>query len=127
MRTQVAWATMGDMGIEVTLDCVDLDSTAAFWQAALGYGRQDTVEGRFISLSGDGPSLSLQRVTEPKTAKNRMHLDLLVDDVEAEVARLQALGATSVTIGPREEFGQRWFVLADPEGNEFCVAREPGR
>ena len=112
----------GYMRIEVTLDCVDLDTTAAFWRAALGYDREDVVEGRFVSLTGDGPSLSLQRVPEPKTVKNRMHLDLLVDDVEAEVARLHALGATSVTTGPREEFGQCSFVLADPEGNEFCVA-----
>jgi hypothetical protein len=100
----------GYMHIEVILDCVDLDCTAAFWQAALGYDREDTVEGRFVSLTGKGPSLSLQRVPEPKTVKNRMHLDPLVHDIEAEVARLHALGATSVTTGPRKEFGQHWFV-----------------
>jgi catechol 2,3-dioxygenase-like lactoylglutathione lyase family enzyme len=115
------------MRIEITLDCVDLDATAAFWTAALGYRREDTVEGRFVSLTGDGPNLSLQRVPEPKTGKNRMHLDLLVDDVDLQVARLHALGASSVPPGLREEFGQRWAVLADPEGNEFCVAQNPDR
>jgi catechol 2,3-dioxygenase-like lactoylglutathione lyase family enzyme len=115
------------MRIEVTLDCADLDATAAFWQAALGYQREDTVQGRFVTLTGDGPSLSLQWVPEPKTGKNRMHLDLLVDNVAAQVARLHALGANALTPGPREEFGQRWFVLADPEGNEFCVAQDPDR
>lgn len=115
------------MRVEVTLDCVDLDVVAAFWQAALRFGREDNVKGRFVSLTGDGASLSLQRVSEPKAGKNRMHLDLLVDNVDAEVARLQALGARSLTPNPREEFGQRWYVLADPEGNEFCVARDLGR
>jgi predicted enzyme related to lactoylglutathione lyase len=54
-----------------------------------------------------------------------MHLDLLVDDVELEVRRLEELGSTRLTPTAREEFGQTWFVLADPEGNEFCVARQP--
>jgi predicted enzyme related to lactoylglutathione lyase len=80
-----------------------------------------------VTLSGDGPSLTLQRVSEPKRGKNRMHVDLLVRDLHAEVARLQGLGASAVTPGPREEFGQRWFVLADPEGKEFCVAKDPNR
>jgi predicted enzyme related to lactoylglutathione lyase len=56
-----------------------------------------------------------------------MHLDLLVDNLEAEVTRLRGLGAATVTPAAREEFGQRWFVLADPEGNEFCVAEDPDR
>jgi predicted enzyme related to lactoylglutathione lyase len=59
--------------------------------------------------------------------KNRMHLDLLVDSLEAEVTRLRGLGTATVTPVAREEFGQRWFVLADPEGNEFCVAEDPDR
>jgi predicted enzyme related to lactoylglutathione lyase len=50
-----------------------------------------------------------------------MHLDLLVKDIEAEVKRLEALGASRLTPTARLEFGQTWFVLADPEGNEFCV------
>ncbi|MEO8888326.1 MAG: VOC family protein [Jatrophihabitantaceae bacterium] len=95
------------MRIEVTLDCLDLETSAAFWQAALVYSRDQVIEGRYVSLTGDGPTLSLQRVSEPKTTKNRLHLDLLVDDVDAEVARLQALGAAVMQPGVREEFGQR--------------------
>lgn len=58
---------------------------------------------------------------EPKTAKNRMHLDLMAPDPEAEVNRLVELGATRVA--DREEYGYTWTVMADPEGNEFCIAK----
>ena len=97
---------------------------AAFWQSAVGFVVGGIIEGRYISLSGHGVDLTLQHVAEPKSVKNRMHMDLLVDDVEAEVHRLEALGASRVTPEARHEFGQIWFVLADPEGNEFCVARD---
>lgn len=109
----------------MTLDCSDLDAAAAFWGATLRCPVNHVVEGRYISLHGAGIALSLQRVAEPKLVKNRMHLDLLVDDVATEVSRLEALGATRQTAVAREEFGQTWFVLADPAGNEFCVARDP--
>jgi hypothetical protein len=112
------------MRIEFTLDCLDLERTAAFWVAAAGLVRDGTIEGRYVSLSGHNISLTLQHVAEPKTVKNRMHLDLLVDDLEPEVGRLERLGATRLTASARAEFGQIWFVLADPEGNEFCVANE---
>jgi predicted enzyme related to lactoylglutathione lyase len=110
--------------IEFTLDCCDLERTTAFWQAAAGFVVDGRIEGRYVSLSGHGIVLTLQRVEEPKTVKNRMHLDLLVADVDEEVRRLEALGASRVTQVARQEFGQTWFVLADPEGNEFCVALE---
>ncbi|HET7386046.1 MAG TPA: VOC family protein [Nocardioidaceae bacterium] len=113
------------MRIELTLDCVDLDATATFWERALHYRREGVIDGRFVALAGDGPALTLQRVPEPKSVKNRLHLDLLVADVDSEVARLEALGATRITREAREEFGQRWLVLADPEGHEFCVAHDP--
>jgi predicted enzyme related to lactoylglutathione lyase len=113
------------MRIELTLDCLDLDAVTAFWRAALGYAAEGTIDERYVALTGDGPGLTLQRVPEPKRGKNRLHLDLLVDDVDSEVARLRALGASLVTPVAHEEFGQRWFVLADVEGNEFCVAKEP--
>jgi predicted enzyme related to lactoylglutathione lyase len=112
------------MRIEWTLDCTDLDRAAAFWRAALGYVVDGVIEGKYVALSGDGPALTLQRVDEGKTVKNRMHLDLLVDDVEREVRRLELLGASRLTRTARHEFGQTWFVLVDPEGNEFCVARD---
>jgi Glyoxalase-like domain len=106
------------MRIELTLDCTDRETTAAFWQAAVGHERDGVIENRFVSLTGDGPGLTLQRLAEPRAAKNRMHLDLLVADVAAEVRRLEALGATRQAPGAREESGQTWSVLADPEGNE---------
>jgi predicted enzyme related to lactoylglutathione lyase len=54
-----------------------------------------------------------------------MHLDLLVPDLQAEVARIESLGATRLTPAPLEQYGQRWFVMRDPEGNEFCLGLEP--
>lgn len=112
------------MRIEVTLDCSDLSRMAAFWSAALRCGVDHVIEGRYVSLHGANIALTLQRVPEPKVAKNRMHMDLLVTDLYSELGRLEALGAVRMTPEAREEFGQTWFVLADPEGNEFCVARD---
>jgi predicted enzyme related to lactoylglutathione lyase len=85
---------------------------------------EGVIEGRYVALSGRGIALTLQRVDEPKTVKNRMHLDLLVDDLDQEVRRIESLGATRFTGTARREFGQTWHVLADPEGNEFCVASD---
>jgi predicted enzyme related to lactoylglutathione lyase len=116
-----------NMRIELTLDCTELDQAATFWQAALGYVLAGVIEGRYVSLTGHGPALTLQRVEERKSVKNRMHQDLLVDEVEEEVRRLEVLGASRLTPVARQEFGQTWFVLADPEGNEFCVAHDPHR
>jgi predicted enzyme related to lactoylglutathione lyase len=65
--------------------------------------------------------LLLQRVAEGKSVKNRMHLDIEVDDVEAEVVRLEALGARRVDGGALSEHGSSWQVMVDPEGNELCV------
>jgi hypothetical protein len=61
------------------------------------------------------------KVPEPKVAKNRMHLDLMAPDPEAEVTRLVELGGAR--IADREEYGYAWTIMADPEGNEFCVAK----
>ena len=70
--------------------------------------------------TGSPPDLDFVRVDDPKVVKNRVHLDVLApdDDVEAEAARLVALGAAPVDIGQGDV---PWIVLADPEGNEFCV------
>ena len=115
------------MRVEFTLDCTDLERAAEFWQAAGGFVVDGTIPGRYVTLSGHGVTLTLQRVEETKSVKNRMHPDLLVEDLEYEVRRLESLGATRVTPSAREEFGQTWFVLADPDGNEFCLARDPHR
>jgi catechol 2,3-dioxygenase-like lactoylglutathione lyase family enzyme len=105
----------------LTLDCNDLDVQQAFWTGALGYIPQGGV-GQYRALvdpQGMQPKLLLQQVDEPKGAKNRLHLDLHVADVEGEAQRLEALGATRVR--RVDEFGFFWVVLSDPEGNEFCV------
>jgi hypothetical protein len=111
------------MRIELSLDCTELDQAATFWQAALGYVVDGAIEGRYVSLSGHGLALTLQRVEERKSVKNRMHLDLLVDEVEEEVRRLEALGASRLTPVARQEFSQTWFVLAAPGGQR--VLRRP--
>jgi predicted enzyme related to lactoylglutathione lyase len=111
------------------LDCVDLDRSATFWCAALGYLAEPGPPGwyrRLLPADGDGVELLLQRVPEQKVTKNRLHLDLRVPDLDNEVARLVALGARHTTDGAIEEDGWTWYVLADPDGNEFCVLRPPG-
>jgi predicted enzyme related to lactoylglutathione lyase len=110
--------------IEFTLDCSNLDRMTTFWREAAGFVVDGVIEDRYVSLGGHRVTLTLQRVDELKTVKNRMHIDLLVDDLDAEVHRLEGLGALRLTPKPHEEFGQTWFVLADPEGNEFCVAKD---
>jgi predicted enzyme related to lactoylglutathione lyase len=112
------------MRIELTLDCNDLDRMTGFWRDAAGFVVAGRIEDRYVTLSGHQLTLTLQRVDEPKAHKNRMHLDLLVTDLDSEVRRLEGLGARRLTATPHEEFDQTWFVLADPEGNEFCLARD---
>jgi predicted enzyme related to lactoylglutathione lyase len=116
------------MHIAVVLDCADPEGLAQFWAEALGYRRQPLEEPYLMLLPaqrGGGPGLTLQRVPEPKADKNRMHIDLHVEDVDREVARLVALGATRRS-GELVEVGFRWVVLGDPEGNEFCVVGRSG-
>jgi predicted enzyme related to lactoylglutathione lyase len=106
----------------LVLDCRDPDALAEFWSEALGYTTLGGA-GNYVLLvdgQGQGPKLLLQRVPEPKGGKNRMHLDVETPEVDAEVERLEKLGATK-TADPRAEHGSRWVVMADPEGNEFCV------
>jgi predicted enzyme related to lactoylglutathione lyase len=127
-RCHRGWTDNADVRIEFTLDCSNLDRMARFWTTAAGFVVEGVIEGRYVTLAWDGITLTLQRVAEPKTVKNRMHLDLLVDDVNQAVRRLESLGATRLTASARQEFGQTWYVLADPEGNEFCVAQDrPGQ
>jgi predicted enzyme related to lactoylglutathione lyase len=107
--------------LEVTLDCSDLDAVASFWGAALRCPVEHSVEGRYAAVTCGELTVNLQQVSEPKAGKNRAHLDLLVEDLGGELARLEALGARRVAA--HEGFGQTWFVLGDPEGNEFCLAQ----
>lgn len=119
-----------DSELVVVVDCADLDRAAAFWCAALGYVDPNGPGGAgpyrsLLPADGDGVELLLQRVSEPHTTKNRMHLDLRVRDLDAEVARLVALGARHAAPGKIEEHGWTWYVLADPDDNEFCVLAPP--
>jgi hypothetical protein len=83
-------------------------------------GDEDDQSVEFVPPGG-GPRLLLWRSPDAKVVKNRMHLDMVPDDQEAEVARAIALGARRVDIGQGEEASH--VVLADPEGNEFCILR----
>ncbi len=108
----------------MVIDCADVERQAQFWSAATGYPIQQRYEDHIaLALSPTArPRLLVIKVPDPKTVKNRVHLDLGADDVEAEVERLVGLGATSLE--RVENYGESWVVLADPEGNEFCVVRE---
>jgi len=109
--------------IGLVLDCADPERLADFWAPALGYVNLGTA-GSYVALFPDGrpgPKLLLQKVTEPKAVKNRMHLDIEVRDIHAEADRLLALGATKVSEAPCQEHGSTWLLMADPEGNEFCI------
>lgn len=114
--------------IAIVLDCYDPQALAGFWAEAMGYRiRGGTPNGQYVMLlpeKGDaGPKLILQRVVEEKHAKNRMHIDVHVDDIEAEAKRLEQLGAARLDPDPIEEFGTAWIRMSDPQGNEFCVCR----
>jgi predicted enzyme related to lactoylglutathione lyase len=110
--------------LQLVLDCADPVALGEFWAAALGYQNLGAFE-EYVALVADGaPVILLQRVAEPKQGKNRMHLDIKTPDVDGEVDRLVTLGAKRLSDAPMEQLGQRWVVMADPEGNEFCVCRE---
>jgi predicted enzyme related to lactoylglutathione lyase len=110
------------------IDAGDPDRLATFWAAVLGW-RRTTDEPDEVALEppagsredGVVPDLLFLRVPEGKTTKNRLHLDLRPEDQAEEVARIEALGAQRVSVGQGPE--ATWVVLADPEGNEFCVLR----
>ncbi|BCI54600.1 hypothetical protein NIIDNTM18_38780 [Mycolicibacterium litorale] len=116
------------MGLRFTDLCVDAADTQAlgsWWAEVLGYRQETTDDGDVILRppAGGGPNLLFLAVQDEKVVKNRLHIDLTPDDQEAEVDRLIGLGARRVDIGQGE---QSWVVLADPEGNEFCVLAADG-
>jgi predicted enzyme related to lactoylglutathione lyase len=107
----------------VLIDCLDLDAMSRFWCAALDFEHVWTgPSGGYLlaAKDGSGRRLGLMPGGNEKSAKNRVHMDLRPDDQQAEVARLESLGAERVEIGQAEV---PWVVMADPEGNEFCVLR----
>ncbi|MGH8968182.1 MAG: VOC family protein [Actinomycetes bacterium] len=125
--------------LQITVDARDPNRLAAFWAVALGYVVQPPQPGYRARVSGEdhytsiidptgvGPRVLFQRVPEPKTSKNRVHLDVNAGHgatdrraaVRAHVSQLVAAGAT--VVGEMHEESGWWMVLSDPEGNEFCL------
>jgi predicted enzyme related to lactoylglutathione lyase len=114
--------------LAVVIDCADLDRSARFWTAVLGYTAGRGSPGPYLGLypsDGQGIEVLLQRAADAKHGKNRVHLDLRTADLAAEVTRILGLGATLLTESPVTEDGWCWHILADPDGNEFCVLQPP--
>jgi predicted enzyme related to lactoylglutathione lyase len=111
------------------IDTTDPERLAAFWQAALSWRCTIDQDGEAVleppagsPEDGVAPDLLFLRVPEKKAGKNRLHLDLRPQDQAAEVARLEELGATRTDVGQGPDVS--WIVMADPDGNEFCVLRQ---
>ena len=110
----------------VMIDALDPEALAPFWAELLGVEIAARVdEGRFVFLASTQgvPALGLQRVPEPKETKNRVHVDLEVDDIEEATRWVRGHGGSRVADHRLGDF--HWRVMADPEGNEFCLV--PGR
>jgi predicted enzyme related to lactoylglutathione lyase len=105
---------------EVCIDANDIHALGQWWATALGWPSEVTDDGDVVLRPSDGagPTWLFVAVPDDKVVKNRIHFDFTPDDQQAEVDRLIELGARHVDIGQGE---QSWVVLADPEGNEFCV------
>jgi len=104
----------------ITFDCANPKRMQEFWAAATGY-LVDACQDDWASLrdpAGTGPAILFMKVPEGKTVKNRVHLDLEHEDPESEAVRLAGLGAQN------QKSFERWTVLLDVEGNEFCVVRK---
>ena len=106
----------------VTVDTQDARALAGWWADQTGGELDDPYDGWFVTLKGGGlpVMLAFQKVDDPTPGKNKVHLDLTSDDVDAEVDRLVAAGATLVE--RRGEEGFRWVTMSDPHGNLFDVA-----
>jgi catechol 2,3-dioxygenase-like lactoylglutathione lyase family enzyme len=107
----------------IVLRVDDLERQTEFWEAALGYVRRDETSDDFVLLrsrDGVGPNLSLDLARSTVQLPPRIHLDLYAEDQAGEVERLKALGATEVHWDKRPPDAD-YVILADPEGNRFCV------
>lgn len=120
----------------LVFDCSDSLVVGQFWSQALGRPLDPDANSEFASIGfserrnvqgwrpverQDDPTWIFAHVPEPRTVKNRVHPDLIASDVESEIARLVQLGASRVD--DRDEYGYRWTLMADPEGNEFDLGQ----
>jgi hypothetical protein len=106
----------------LTIDAHDPEELANWWAAALDYRISSEEDDEVLIRPADGGTgvpLLFARTSDDKIVKNRFHFDLRPDERDAEVSRLERLGAKRVDIGQTGE--ESWVVLADPEGNELCV------
>ena len=109
---------------EIVIDCAEPRTLVRFWAAVFGVEPVHSGDRwAYIDVPG-ATTVAFQRVPEPKTGKNRVHLDVKVDDIAGEADRLVGLGATRVGNVHDDELGQ-FQVMTDPEGNEFCVVCHP--
>ena len=107
----------------ITFDTHDADALAEWWAAQTGAEVTERNDGWYVIVKGGSLPVivSFQKVDDPTPGKNRVHLDLSAADLDAEVDRLLGAGATLVARRGDESF--RWVTLADPHGNQFCVAQ----
>jgi predicted enzyme related to lactoylglutathione lyase len=107
----------------VVINVNDMERETTFWRELLGVDVAREIPGFFVWLAPQRPggiSVALQLVPDAKEGRNRLHLDTAVDDLDAAQARVEALGGSLVET--HEIMGFTWRVMADPEGNEFCIA-----
>ena len=104
----------------ITMDSLDPGPLARWWAEQTGGEIVEENEGWFIMI-GSTPTLAIQHVDDPTSGKNRIHLDLVTEDLDATRDELLAAGATLVAERGDESF--RWVTLADPQGNQFCIAK----
>jgi catechol 2,3-dioxygenase-like lactoylglutathione lyase family enzyme len=112
----------------ICIDSTDPAPLARWWAELLGWRVTDEDDDEIAVEPPEGspehgvaPEVVFCRVPEPKTVKDRLHIDLRPDDQDAEVARAEAMGATRADVGQVGD--ETWVVLADPDGNEFCILR----
>ena len=116
----------------LTIDCHDPKLLGEFWHQVLSWRITHESDTEVVleppagsPLENVAPDILFLKVPDKKVVKNRLHLDLRPDDRDAEVDRIKKLGAVNVEIGQGQDPIVTWVVLADPEGNEFCVLQPP--
>lgn len=107
----------------ITTDCSNARALAKFWSQATGAPISTDYDGFFVMVDTT-PTLGFQLVGDPTPGKNRIHIDFRSEDREAAVKRLEELGATMKSVESLPDGSFTWTVMADPEGNLFCVAEE---